>query len=326
MESSRTADDEVKTSSVVWWHRIFGLLAVLHAAGLLWWLVVRIMPYGGPRYFWEIPLWVGLCTLWFLWPIVLALHPAASGRRIFIPLGIAAASVYLWFRWWAGQWGPEVFNLPEAATLMPLDIARCAYFYTTGYVGAKRAIRENDIALEGYGFGFWAPRTPNFSKEDRERCGIKCWAVTGCLIDSKITSHANGWNDAMMREIRRRYPAVVKAAEEEDVRFKQSYFDGEAAGRADAEKDVAAGRLSIEMPHHPTENDTGSEKVLRDRYQIELKRVYPWADPKMANYVGGHSAGYNGIAEKEINRRFGENEFSAVLKTYYANKKLTDSK
>ena len=324
MESSGIADEHnVKKFSAVAWLRILGCVAVIHAVALLFGLAyLQQLENGAPRLALSIGadsslsevvlLWVGLAMLWFLWPIVLALHPAQSAWRVLIPLGVAAPFVFFWFRWWSLFWGPQAFGLPQAGRLTPLGVVRCAYFYTSGYVEAQLAIRKNEIALEGYGFGFSAPRAPNFSEEERQRCGIKNRAVSGCIIDDKITSHAYGWNDATMSALRRRCPDIVKAAEQRDAEWEQSWHDGRRDGQTDATNDIRAGVLAIEVDVSPDWKDDDFERLLRQQYQIGMRRIDPRANEKMANRISGHQHGYNEVAEAEIEKRLGKGKIKEI--------------
>ncbi len=47
----------------------------------------------------------------------------------------------------------------------------------------------------------------------------------------------------------------------------------------------------------------GYEKILRDRYQIELRRIAD--DTNVTEKVLGQAEGYNEVSEREITRRFG---------------------
>ena len=121
----------------------------------------------------------------------------------------------------------------------------------------------------------------------------------------------------MIGEIKQRCAAVVKAAEDEDARWLQSYADGAEAGRVEARRDIREGRFVIEVSDRPKKGDDDFEKMLRERYQIAFRRVNPDADPKMANNVFGHKDGYNEVAEAELSRRFGEKTVEAIWKSFY---------
>jgi hypothetical protein len=67
----------------------------------------------------------------------------------------------------------------------------------------------------------------------------------------------------------------------------------------------------------PKKGDDDFEKMLRERYQLDLRRVNPDADPRMANNVFGHKDGYNEVVEAELTRRFGEKTVEAIWKAFY---------
>jgi hypothetical protein len=64
--------------------------------------------------------------------------------------------------------------------------------------------------------------------------------------------------------------------------------------------------------------------MLRERYQIDLKRVNPQAIPDMANNVFGHKEGYNEVAEMEIKRRFGKASVETIWKFFYEMRRIRD--
>ena len=137
------------------------------------------------------------------------------------------------------------------------------------------------------------------------------------MVGPRILGHAKGYNDVMIVAVKRRCGAVVKAEEDEDARWLQSYADGAEAGRTEARRDIREGRFFIEVSDRPKKGDDDFEKMLRERYQIGFRRVNPNADPKMANNVYGHTAGYNEVVEAELSRRFGEKTIEALWKSFY---------
>jgi hypothetical protein len=267
---------------------------------------------------WTHRLWVGLATLWFFWPFVLAIHPARSVRRVLVPLIIAAPFVLLWFRLYSSVLAPPVFGLPPGLSLSPPDLVIYAVAYQSGSADAKKDMRGGRLNLEAFGFGTITPGAPNFSEATLKQYGIEVTHVAGCVVDSRIEGHAYGYNVAMVAEIKRRCGvAVVTEAEREDARWIQSYDDGKEAGRAEALSELQAGRLALEISDPPKKGDTEFEKMLGDRYQINLRRVDPHADPKMSNKVFGHVAGVNEVAEAEITRRFGQGTVESIWKSFY---------
>jgi hypothetical protein len=80
------------------------------------------------------------------------------------------------------------------------------------------------------------------------------------------------------------------------------YLSARKAGRAEAMRDLNDGRLVIETYGFPM--PAGYEKILHDRYRIELRRIAD--DTNVTEKVLGHAGGYNEVSEREITRRFGD--------------------
>ena len=74
------------------------------------------------------------------------------------------------------------------------------------------------------------------------------------------------------------------------------------AGRMAAETDLRAGRLVIEDYGFPRKGQPEYAEILKQRYQIELRRV---AGDVVDRRAYGHAFGYNDVSEPEIKRRFG---------------------
>ena len=57
-------------------------------------------PLGFSSWPWGLnPLWVGLASLWLLWPLVLVLHPGRSLLRVVLPVAVALPFlVFCFFR------------------------------------------------------------------------------------------------------------------------------------------------------------------------------------------------------------------------------------
>lgn len=69
-------------------HRILGASSVIHSAAILAiFATVTVGAFRIPSWPWWLHhLWVGLATLWLLWPLVLLLHHGRSTLRVTIPL------------------------------------------------------------------------------------------------------------------------------------------------------------------------------------------------------------------------------------------------
>jgi hypothetical protein len=91
------------------------------------------------------------------------------------------------------------------------------------------------------------------------------------------------------------------------------YFSAYRAGRADAEKDVAAGILAIEEYGFGAGFGPGVD-LLCDRYQIEVR---PIAQCAVDESILGHAAGYNAVSEREIDRRVGSEHLRATREEGY---------
>jgi len=190
--------------------------------------------------------------------------------------------------------------------LIPHDLAYYAIAYGRGRLDVKRDASAGRRVLEAYGFGTFTPEAPNFSDQGVKECGIEINHVTGCVVNTWILGHAKGYNRVMIEKIRDQCPTVVKAAEDEEARWHQSYVDGEKAGCAEAEADLRAGRLAIVVDDPERSDDAAFEKWLREKYQLGLKHVNPRSNPKTSNNLFGYAHGYNEIADAEIQRRFGK--------------------
>jgi hypothetical protein len=293
-------------------HWLLGCLAVLHSAVILGLLLGR--GSGGP--YWFELLWVGITTLWFFWPIILVLHPGRSILRILLPLIVAGILLFPCARDYNFV-APIDFGLPELFTFWPPDMAQWVSAYMRGRADAKKDAKAGRLVLEAFGFGTFTAAAPNFSDDALKECGIEINHTAGCVVDSRIVGHAHGYNGVMIDEIKRRCGTVVKAAQDEDARWLQSYADGAEEGRADARRDIKEGRLAIEVSDPPKKGDTEFEKMLGERYQITLRRMDPNADRKMMNKVFGHKDGYNEVSDVELRRRFGEKTSAVIWASFY---------
>jgi hypothetical protein len=74
-------------------------------------------------------------------------------------------------------------------------------------------------------------------------------------------------------------------------------------GHDDAERDLKAGCTAIEIFGLPAPYFGEYTKLLLDRYHIELRQV---AGCLIDDQIAGHAKGYNEVAMKEIERRYGK--------------------
>jgi hypothetical protein len=74
-------------------------------------------------------------------------------------------------------------------------------------------------------------------------------------------------------------------------------------GHDDAERDAKAGTLALEIYGLPAPYFGEYTKLLLNRHHIELRQV---AGCLIDDQTAGHAKGYNEIAMKEIERRYGK--------------------
>ncbi len=87
------------------------------------------------------------------------------------------------------------------------------------------------------------------------------------------------------------------------------YFSAYWAGRADAKNDTAAGIMAREVYGFGAGFGPGPD-ILRNRYNVEMRAVAACVvDAKIV----GHAAGYNEIADREIDRRVGLARIEAAM-------------
>jgi len=93
-----------------------------------------------------------------------------------------------------------------------LLVTSCATDYSRrdaakGRSDARADLSAGKLALES--FGLPAPWAGTYARLLRERYGIEKRSVAGCVVDSGIVSHADGFNEVMRAEIKRRFGVDV---------------------------------------------------------------------------------------------------------------------
>ena len=81
-------------------------------------------------------------------------------------------------------------------------------------------------------------------------------------------------------------------------------------GRADARADLRAGKLAIETFGKPANYRPTYQRLLRERYGVQLRVV---AGCAVDDSILGHTRGYNAIMRPEITRRFGTDVFDRTV-------------
>ena len=282
---------------------MFGVAAVMHA-GLLLATVSYIMSGASE---WPVRLWVGFTTLWFLWPIILALHIGRSARRAYIAVAVAAVTLALPMNVYLRLLAPQVFFPNEMLSLSPYDVGAFTTGYVRGWIAAKQRAGAEVIVLEGYGMGGgFTPAAPPFSAEVLAKYRLEIQPIASCVVNPYVQGHARGYNTAAVAQITERYGAeVITAAEQEEAARQQRYAEIKDSGRAAAEDDARVGRLAYLLYQPPRGGEEEYRELFREYYQIELRRVaeaYSELDDDRQAYVNG----YNDAASDEIARRFGD--------------------
>jgi hypothetical protein len=95
--------------------------------------------------------------------------------------------------------------------------------------------------------------------------------------------------------------------------YSQADYD---RGRTDAQNDISHGVLVYEYAGLPAPTDADETRILKERYQIELRRV---AGDEIRIDAISHMVGYNEISLPEIERRFGKGILEKVDKEAKAN-------
>jgi hypothetical protein len=115
--------------------------------------------------------------------------------------------------------------------------------------------------------------------------------------------------------------SCVAAKESSDVAYTAGGFPysrrAYEIGRAEAEKDIKAGRLIIECYGFPPKGYDRYLKNLQKRYKIKVRSFGDVLDEDLI----GHAMGYNGVSKAEIKRRFGVSVLSEAAFLEIANRK-----
>jgi hypothetical protein len=246
----------VSTHSYPPGYRRLGYLALAHASviSVLGMALVVIPGATDSDNDWLLRLWVGVATLWFLWPIVLALHRGRSPLRFAVFLSLAVVLLLPSLRFY-NIFAPTTFGFPIGVDLNPLRAWKYFSAYRTGRADAERDVAAGILAIEESGLG---SGTGHSVRLLRERYGIEIRAVAGCIVNERILGHEAGYNAVSEAEIGRRVGSdrVAAARKEgykldaEDRARQQQYF-----------KDLAKRLSSFSADS-----------------KIALESVQPWAD------------------------------------------------
>gem|GEM_PF-3066390 len=194
-------------------YRLLGWLALAHALVASALVIFFFEPIVHGSY--TARAWVGLATLWFLWPIVLILHRGRSWRRCFIFVVMGMLLFLPILPAYIFHIGPPAVGLPFGVHLEPISILRYWRAWWSGRADARKDIAAGILAREVYGFGAAGGHS---AKILRDRYHIETHPTAGCVVDEKIVGHAAGYNEIAEKEIDRRVGrAQVEAAKAEGL-------------------------------------------------------------------------------------------------------------
>lgn len=161
---------------------------------------------------WRKTLLVIAVALWFVWPVVLALHPGRSlGRWILVNL-LGVVLLFPALRLY-NRFGADVFGLPFGINMDPVSLSAYARAYLAGRVEATKDIAAGVFVIEEAGFGAGAGADAEILKK---RYKVELRAIAGCLVDETIMGHLTGYNSVSEPEIYRRFGRdKIEAAREE---------------------------------------------------------------------------------------------------------------
>jgi hypothetical protein len=215
-------------------YKRLGYLALAHAVALFG-LAALVLQSSGLGWFRD--LWVGMSTLWFLWPIVLVLHPGRSALRLAVFALLSAVLLFPSLLFY-DRIAPDAFGLPDGARMNPLSAWMYFNAYHAGQIEAKRDIAAGILVIEQFGLGAAGGEANRIL---RERYHVEPRAIAGCFVDEKILGHAAGYNSVSEPEIDRKIGRdKIEAAREEGARL-----DREAHARSEQRHLDLAKQLSI---------------------------------------------------------------------------------
>jgi hypothetical protein len=294
------------------WHRIFAVAAIVHATIIL---AALFAVHQQGTWLWLPRLWVGLTTLWFFWPIILALHAGSSRRRAYLSLGLSALLLVWPIRSYLELFAPSVLAPGFGpGYLDPYAIGRYCAGYISGWVDSKQRSGADIIMLEGYGMGGdETPGVPALSAVAAKRYRLRVQSIALCGVTPYILGHAAGYNAVSAEVMKRRYGADIMDVLAREWKLEQERYEVAAeVGRADAQRDVAAGQLTLEVLPHKANSSAEPDMRALTRYGVALRQV--GSENEMVGLgILRRASAYNELVESEIERRFGAEVAQAVV-------------
>lgn len=194
----------MNTSPSVRAYRRLGYVALAHAVVLVGLAVLSLNNWGSTDAGgdWLLRLWVALVTLWFLWPLVLALQRGRSVLRFALFVFVGSALLWPSLRFYDFL-APDVFGLPGGMKMNPVSVWKYSSAYLAGRSQARNDLSAGILAIED------AALIPGHERWDgqvlRERYQIEIRTIAGQVVDERSIGHQAGYNSVSIREIDRRF-------------------------------------------------------------------------------------------------------------------------
>ena len=104
-----------------------------------------------------------------------------------------------------------------------------AEWFANGQAEGKRDIASGKLMLKRY--GLLAPWVPPTNKQLKDRLGVETTMVAGCVVTEELVEEANGYNEIMSLEIKRRSgdDAISKIVEEVKAEYERNKINAEGA-------------------------------------------------------------------------------------------------
>jgi len=195
-------------------YRRLGYLALAHAVAVFG--LGFLLFSGGIEDAWHVRLWIALVTLWWFWPVALALHRGRTVLR-FAVFALLSAIVLWPSLGFYNTVAPEAFGLPGGMKMNPVSAWKYSSAYLAGRSDAQKDLSAGILAIEDAGL------LPGHERWDgrvlRERYQIEIKTIAGSVVDETSLGHRDGYNSVSIREIDCRFGwDHVQAARGEELR------------------------------------------------------------------------------------------------------------
>lgn len=254
-------------------YRRLGYLALAHAIALFG--LGLLLDEGGIEITWRLRLWIALITLWFFWPLILALHRGRSALRFAVFTLLSVILLWPSLRFY-NTFAPEAFGLPLGMHMNPVSAWKYGSAYLAGRSEAKKDVSAGILAIEDAGL------LPGHERWDgrilRERYQIEIKTTVGSVVDETSIGHQAGYNSVSIREIDRRFGwDRVQAARGEA--FREQYVRGEQSVKEltkrlsslPSDAKVTTELIRPDIDGHPLKDPTAEQRLAPFVHAVEQR-------------------------------------------------------